>query len=398
MLRCLNGEQLQHYDDDDSPTHTSREQAKVEKSVLKCYDYIQSAVEIDPEIPKLHREQHIKYLKKGYNEKLPSSYQCLDCSKPWLTYWISHSLKILEDNATLSLQSNRIVDFLKRCSSTSGGYAGGPQQTSHLAATYAAINALVTLSDADALTSINRETLLKYLCDMKQPDGSFTMHRGGEIDVRGVYCAISVATITGLTDNRLYDKTADWVLTCQTYEGGFAGVPGGEAHGGYTFCAVAALALLGAVERCNVKSLLRWLVNKQLSLEGGFAGRTNKLVDGCYSFWQGGAFPIIHAVLSLKNRDCLPADKWLFGQRALQEYILCCCQQTLGGLIDKPGRNRDFYHTCYNLSGLSVAQNSMSGNLIVGGVGDMNRVVPVHPVFNINDDAVQFATNFFAET
>ena len=26
-------------------------------------------------------------------------------------------------------------------------------------------------------------------------------------------------------------------------------------------------------------------------------GRTNKLVDGCYSFWQGGLFPLIHAVL-----------------------------------------------------------------------------------------------------
>lgn len=28
-----------------------------------------------------------------------------------------------------------------------------------------------------------------------------------------------------------------------------------------------------------------------MKLEGGFQGRTNKLVDGCYSFWQGGSFP-----------------------------------------------------------------------------------------------------------
>ena len=99
-------------------------------------------------------------------------------------------------------------------------------------------------------------------------------------------------------NNKLTKDTADWVLSCQTYEGGFGGVPGGEAHGGYTFCAVAALVLLGAIDKCNMKSLLRWLVNKQQSLEGGFAGRTNKLVDGCYSFWQGGAFPIVHAILS----------------------------------------------------------------------------------------------------
>jgi protein farnesyltransferase subunit beta len=35
-----------------------------------------------------------------------------------------------------------------------------------------------------------------------------------------------------------------------------------------------------------------------MSLEGGFQGRTNKLVDGCYSFWAAGDFPIIKAELS----------------------------------------------------------------------------------------------------
>lgn len=35
-----------------------------------------------------------------------------------------------------------------------------------------------------------------------------------------------------------------------------------------------------------------------MSLEGGFQGRTNKLVDGCYSFWGAGDFPIIKAELS----------------------------------------------------------------------------------------------------
>ena len=40
-----------------------------------------------------------------------------------------------------------------------------------------------------------------------------------------------------------------------------------------------------------------WLVNKQMKFEGGFQGRTNKLVDCCYSFWQAGMFPIIHSIL-----------------------------------------------------------------------------------------------------
>jgi protein farnesyltransferase subunit beta len=29
---------------------------------------------------------------------------------------------------------------------------------------------------------------------------------------------------------------------------------------------------------------------------GGFKGRTNKLVDGCYSWWIGGSFPLLEAL------------------------------------------------------------------------------------------------------
>lgn len=36
----------------------------------------------------------------------------------------------------------------------------------------------------------------------------------------------------------------------------------------------------------------------QGQVEGGFMGRTNKLVDGCYSFWQGGAFPLLAELLA----------------------------------------------------------------------------------------------------
>ena len=35
----------------------------------------------------------------------------------------------------------------------------------------------------------------------------------------------------------------------------------------------------------------------QGGIEGGFQGRTNKLVDGCYSLWQGGVFPLLAALL-----------------------------------------------------------------------------------------------------
>lgn len=42
---------------------------------------------------------------------------------------------------------------------------------------------------------------------------------------------------------------------CQSYEGGFGSNPGSEAHGGYTFCAVASLSILNRLGECDVTSL-----------------------------------------------------------------------------------------------------------------------------------------------
>lgn len=43
--------------------------------------------------------------------------------------------------------------------------------------------------------------------------------------------------------------------SCQTYEGGFGGEPWNEAHGGYAFCAVAALAILDSLHLADVDAL-----------------------------------------------------------------------------------------------------------------------------------------------
>ncbi len=51
----------------------------------------------------------------------------------------------------------------------------------------------------------------------------------------------------------------------QTYEGGLGGEPGNEAHGGYTFCGLAALMLVGQASVLDLPSLLRWAVHRQVS-------------------------------------------------------------------------------------------------------------------------------------
>ncbi len=118
----------------------------------------------------------------------------------------------------------------------------------------------------------------------------------------------------------------------------------------------------------DVPRLVAWLSSRQYAPEGGFSGRTNKLVDGCYSHWVGGCFPLIEACLngssggdvaaddaaeaaataanttstatSSSGHRLPPAEDSLFSREGLIRYILCCCQDQTkrGGLRDKPGK------------------------------------------------------------
>ncbi|NXT32639.1 FNTB farnesyltransferase, partial [Pelecanoides urinatrix] len=242
---------------------------------------------------------------------------------------------------------------------------------------------------------------------------------------RSAYCAASVASLTNTLTPALFAGTAEWIARCQNWEGGIGGVPGMEAHGGYTFCGVAALVILKKEHLLNLRSLLHWVTGRQMRFEGGFQGRCNKLVDGCYSFWQAGLLPLLHRALHARGDAALSMTRWMFDQSALQEYILLCCQCPAGGLLDKPGkwvpaqggrgaawcpgpplstpislsRSRDFYHTCYCLSGLAIAQHFGSGDLhheVVLGVPE-NRLQATHPVYNIAPEKVVRAVMHFLQ-
>ncbi|ETE72721.1 Protein farnesyltransferase subunit beta [Ophiophagus hannah] len=320
----------------------------------------------------LQQEKHFHYLKRGLRQ-LTDAYECLDASRPWLCYWILHSLELLGEPIPDSVTSD-VCQFLSHCQSPNGGFGGGPGQHPHLAPTYAAVNALCIIGTEEAYNVINREKLLEYLYSLKQPDGSFIMHIGGEVDVRSAYCAASVASLSNIITQSLFEKTAEWIARCQNWEGGIGGVPGMEAHGGYTFCGLAALVILKNEQVLNLKSLLHWVTSRQMRFEGGFQGRCNKLVDGCYSFWQAGLLPLLHRALHAKGKFEL--------QNVTRAF---------------PTGSRDFYHTCYCLSGLSIAQHFGSGDLlheVVLGVPE-NRLQPTHPVYNISPGKVMQAVMHF---
>lgn len=95
------------------------------------------------------------------------------------------------------------------------------------------------------------------------------MHEGGEIDIRGSYCAINVSYLTNILDDKLKHRAGEFVVKCQTFEGGLGPIPGVEAHGGYTFCGLAALMILEEMNLLNVEKCVDWIVKRQ---DGGFQG------------------------------------------------------------------------------------------------------------------------------
>ncbi|CAM9772304.1 unnamed protein product [Chrysoparadoxa australica] len=316
----------------------------------------------------------------------------------------------------------------------------------HCAPTYAGVMTLLTIGTEQAYKAIRREELYKWFVSLKHESGGIRMHHDGEVDVRGTYTAVAVASLLNMLTPELSAGVAEYCLQCQTYEGGFGGEPGNEAHGGYTFCAYATLCILGRQSEVDTPRLASWLCHRQMKLEGGFQGRTNKLVDGCYSYWQGGAAALleyaqrgrVHEVthrtqsgllsaasdeglqpavggpisLCLQGKDSIGPDgiptfghftglagdhsgALPFNQTHLQQYILLCAQQANGGLRDKPLKSRDYYHTCYNLSGLSIAQHCLSPTPTV--LGDpANELVPTNPVYNITESKTKAALQHYS--
>ncbi len=372
--------------------------------------------------PALGRAGHARFSSSGLGPR-SEGFMSLDSSRTWVAFWCLHSLNLLgeelpeeaprapgpetagssppaepaegarpvfEEEAPAGPASREALgEFLLSCQAPGGGFGGTPGQLAHLGSTYAALAALASLG-GNWVARTGRESHLGFMQEMQIRDrdskfhGGFCVHVGGEIDTRGCYCAMAAAALLGVNlEEAEVEAMVNFVVRCQSYEGGLGGEPGNEAHGGYTYCGVAALALAGRLQALNLPRLLRWVVSRQGALEGGFNGRTNKLVDGCYSFWQGGLLCILQdfagdlfdqmpLVSPSSNLAPGPAtaprggetlDKIreggrgaLFDASALQAWLLVCCQHKSGGLRDKPGKRPDFYHTCYCLSGLTLSQ------------------------------------------
>ncbi|KAH9940138.1 terpenoid cyclases/Protein prenyltransferase [Epithele typhae] len=394
-------------------TATSALQSSTE-SVLKTH------LPLPGDEPTLDRKLHFEFLLRNLRQGFPERYTSQDASQPWLIYWTLHGFSVF--GAGLDDQTKkRTIATLLAMQHPDGGFAGGPGQAAHLLPTYASVCAFAVVGrpgEGGGWDAIDRRKMYDFFMSLKQPDGSFLVSHHGEVDVRGIYCLLVSATLLNIMTPELLAGTPDFLATCQTYEGGFgnASFPGwafeaddeaprpprapadpaaprpplGEAHGGYTFCATASWVLLQpylrlhcpespARPKIDLRALLRWCVQMQgVPAElGGFKGRTNKLVDGCYSWWVGGCVVLVETLVGVAahhepeppaethadeegDKAWDDVDDSLFDRRALQEYLLCAGQHPAGGMRDKPPKGADAYHTLYCAAGLSAAQHRVT--------------------------------------
>ena len=210
------------------------------------------------------------------------------------------------------------------CIAEPGGYRGSTFHVSaattpggdswdlgHLAMTYTALAILhicaqpgdegVPQEVQDEVAAVDVAGARRLVASLQNADGSFCAHRGGESDLRFLFCAAAVSRMCSMLEASASpgsqgwggaaadfplngDAAVEYVLSCQTYEGGFGLCPGMEAHGGSTYCAVAALALLERLSALGAGAgsarwrLVRWLVWRQAGLQDGNQGRLARRV------------------------------------------------------------------------------------------------------------------------
>ena len=247
---------------------------------------------------------------------MPAHYEALETSLNNLAYFCVNALAMLGKLDSLDPQFKKDIIEWVYCQQCHAPLSGGfrhsschetPNKTveeSHITMTYSALAMLLILGDD--LKRVEKDRILAELKSLQCPNGSFMAHHlGSENDVRFCFCAAAICAMLGSNGDLDTEACINYVLSCQTYEGGFAHEPGDEAHGGATYCAISTLKIWGGLDRIKDKKMLAyWFSQRQ---DDGFNGRTHKLTDTCYSFWIGAPLTTLGWFDDLVDKERLQA-------------------------------------------------------------------------------------------
>jgi geranylgeranyl transferase type-1 subunit beta len=307
----------------------------------------------------------IRFLKYCANV-LPSKYEAQEVNRLTLAYFVINALNLLgqlhvvERATTIDwIYSLQVVPDAAdpERNAHNFGFRGSPfygtkfnpqchslgpvadHDQGHLAMDYCALSLLKVLGDD--LGRVNAKALLKGVRLLQQKDGSFSPVSGGsENDMRFVYCAAAVCSMLQDFSGMDTELATAFIKSSQRYDGGFSQGGTRESHGGSTYCAVAALSLMGRLngETIDIGALTEWLSARQTS---GFQGRVNKVPDSCYGFWCGASLKLLGKFDEVVERGNLCG------------FVRSCCGPH-GGFGKHADANPDVLHTYYSLCALSM--------------------------------------------
>uniref|UniRef100_A0A0D9Y3A7 Very-long-chain (3R)-3-hydroxyacyl-CoA dehydratase n=1 Tax=Oryza glumipatula TaxID=40148 RepID=A0A0D9Y3A7_9ORYZ len=204
----------------------------------------------EPEVPGFARERHVLFLEAMASE-LPADYASQEVNHLTLAYFAVAGLSLLREldlvnkdqiaKWILSFQVHPNTDneldngqFYGFCGSRTTQFPSTNMTDpchngSHLASTYSAL-AILKIVGYD-LANIDSKVLLSSMRNLQQPDGSFMpTHIGAETDLRFVYCAAAICSMLKDWTGMDKEKAKQYILSCQSYDGGFGLVPGSESH------------------------------------------------------------------------------------------------------------------------------------------------------------------------
>ncbi|XP_024542190.1 geranylgeranyl transferase type-1 subunit beta isoform X1 [Selaginella moellendorffii] len=312
------------------------------------------------------RDAHVQFFAGFLVRGLSADYLGQECNTLSLAYFAISALDIL--NALNQIPTGEIVDWVyslqvlplkeldeyaekdlrfgflgSRSTYVSRDGVESSYDGGHLAMTYSALAILKILGDD--YSRVSRNAIVRSMRSLQQPDGRFTpVHLGAERDSRFLFCAAAICTFLQDWSGMDVPLACDYIAKCQSYDGGFGLCPGLEAHGGATYCALAALKLIGqsaekGITGIDFPLLTSWLLQRQ-AVTGGFQGRINKAPDTCYAFWVGASLVFLGAY-ELCDREAL-------------RLSLLSCQSEKGGFSKYPHDDADMLHSYYGVCGFSL--------------------------------------------
>jgi geranylgeranyl transferase type-1 subunit beta len=203
-------------------------------------------------------------------------------------------------------------------------------------------SALVTLTIlGDDLSRLNVPQLCEWMRSLQDSDGSFRcIGFGSESDTRFVYSAVASSFLIQNWSGVDTTTAAEFILNCwNVAEGGFGLRPGLESHGGATYTALAALALMGKLDLLTDNQrngIIRFCTFRQQSGCGGFHGRVNKDCDTCYAYWVGASLQILRC------------DDFI-SRTSLSQFLDTTFNPLVGGFSKGVSDPPDPYHTHFGI-------------------------------------------------